>query len=216
MTKPMVRRISMITLLLAGAGGATFAQSSGIYDPAQLPTTKGRVGWYSLMPRGDVDGLILEDGTEVHLPPHLGAALVQAVKPGDAVTIHGLKARTIAMVQALQVTNDATGKSVTDTGPPPAGADPKKPVVLTKLEAQGVVKEPLHGPQGDLNGVLLQDGTIVRLPPAEATRREAALAAGKTLYVRGKGVDSILGRVIEAQAIGTSAQDAVTLPAIAR
>ncbi len=57
-----------------------------------------------------MDGLILDDGTEVHLPPHLGAQLVAAVKPGDVVTIHGLRARAVPMVQAVSITNDATGK----------------------------------------------------------------------------------------------------------
>ena len=78
---------------------------------------------YSLTPRGDVDGLILTDGTEVHLPPHLGTQLVFAVRPGDDVTIHGLRARAIPMVQAMSVSNDATGSTVTDNGP----GDPRGP-----------------------------------------------------------------------------------------
>ena len=81
--------------LLAAAlivSGATIAQAqqTATYDPSQLPAIQGRVGQYSLTPRGDVDGLILTDGTEVHMPPHLGTQLVFAVKPGDAVTVHGL------------------------------------------------------------------------------------------------------------------------------
>src|SRR5271166_3141021 len=84
-------------------GGATIAQAqqAATYDPSQLPAIQGRVGQYRLTPRGDVDGLILTDGTEVHLPPHLGTQLVFVVKPGDAVTLHGLRARAIPMVQAL-------------------------------------------------------------------------------------------------------------------
>src|SRR5215207_1763361 len=67
------------------------AQTTPLYDPAQLPEVKGTVQAYSLTPRGDVDGLILNDGTEVHFPPHMSAQLVFAVKPGDAVTVHGLR-----------------------------------------------------------------------------------------------------------------------------
>lgn len=76
-----------------------------------------KVAQYRLIPRGDVDGLILSDGTEVHTPPHPGAQFVAAVKPGDAVTIHGLRARNLPLVQAMQVSNDAGGATVTDTGP---------------------------------------------------------------------------------------------------
>jgi hypothetical protein len=60
------------------AAGAPF------YDLQQLPSTKGTVSRYTLTPRGDVDGLILADGTEVHFPPHLSTQLVYAIKPGDA------------------------------------------------------------------------------------------------------------------------------------
>jgi len=42
-----------------------------IYDPEQLPVHRGQVQQYTLTPRGDIDGLILADGTEVKTPPHL-------------------------------------------------------------------------------------------------------------------------------------------------
>jgi hypothetical protein len=147
------RRVLFTATLLAGiAGAAVHAQDIATYDPRQLPAIEGKVAQYSLTPRGDVDGLILEDGTEVHLPPHLGVQLVFAVKPGDQVTVHRLKARSISMVQAMSVTNDATGSTVTDNGPNGARG-PREP--LQPLSAQGRIKAQLHGPQGDLNGVLL-------------------------------------------------------------
>ena len=189
--------------LLAGGVGAAVAQNGtntvATYDPAQLPAIQGKVAEYSLTPRGDVDGLILADGTEVHLPPHLGTQLVFAVKPGDAVTIHGLKARAIPMVQAMSVKNDATGSTVTDTG---AGGPPGPRDALQPLNATGRIKAQLHGPRGDLNGALLEDGTIVRLPPPEATRLVAMLTTGAQVTVQGQGIEGPLGRVIEAGSIG--------------
>ena len=227
MNIPKRMRYALLAATLAATtGGIAVAQSAATYDPAQLPATKGKVAQYSLTPRGDVDGLILDDGTEIHFPPHLGTQLVFLVKPGDSVTVNGLKARNVPMVMALQITNDATSKSVVDSGPPAGGPPPREhgpgpagpgrpggpgPMGQT-LEAQGVVKAQLHGPRGDLNGVLLQDGTIVRLPPPEAQRREAALAVGKTVFVQGDGLASPLGRVVAARTIGTSAQDATALP----
>lgn len=242
-----LRYVLLAATIAAGTGGVAIAQNAqnaATYDPAQLPAMTGKVAQYSLTPRGDVDGLILQDGTEVHFPPHLGTELVFIAKPGDSVTIHGLKARNVAMVMAMQVTNDATSKSVTDTGPaggpPPRGdrgpgangpehgrgpgvpgmghgpemrgpdargPDRDGPVI----KAQGVIKEQLHGPRGDLNGVLLQDGTIVRLPPPEAQSREAALAVGKTIFASGGGSESALGKVVAARMIGTSEQDATSI-----
>jgi len=188
--------------LLAGGVGAAVAQNAATYDPSQLPAIQGKVAEYSLTPRGDVDGLILVDGTEVHLPPHLGTQLVYAVKPGDAVTIRGLRARAIPMVQAMLVKNDATGSTVTDTG---AGGPPGERSAQQALSATGRIKAQLHGPRGDLNGALLEDGTIVRLPPPEAQRLASTLTAGAPITVQGNGFEGPLGRVIEARSIGSDA-----------
>jgi hypothetical protein len=185
-----------IALLGSVSSTATLAQGLGGFDPNQLPATQGKVAQYSLTPRGDVDGLILDDGTEVHLPPHLGAQLVFTVKPGDQVTIRGLKARDIPTIDAASITNDATRQTVTDNGPPgPGGTGPA-------LQASGQIKAQLHGPRGDLNGVLLQDGTIVHLPPDQAQQMAAQLAVGQPIYVTGDGSVSPLGKVIAAQQIG--------------
>jgi hypothetical protein len=166
---------------------------SANFDPAQLPETKGKVAQYTLTPWGEVDGLILADGTEIQLPPRMSAALVYSVRPGDAVTIHGLRARAVPMVVAASITNDATG--VVIAGQPEH----------TGMEVTGVVKAALHTPRGDAGGVLLADGTVVRLPPPEAAKLAAILAPGQTVVVRGDGITSPLGRVVAARQIGPSA-----------
>ncbi len=193
------RYVLLAATLLSGGVGAALAQDASTYDTNQLPAIQGKVAEYSLTPRGDVDGLILVDGMEVHLPPHLGTQLVYAVKPGDLVTIHGLRARAISMVQAMSVTNDATGTTVTDNGP---GGPPGPRGAEQKLTAHGQIKAQLHGPRGELNGALLVDGTMVRLPPPEARRLASKLAPGAPLYVQGIGFAGPLGRVIEAREIG--------------
>lgn len=193
----MKRRYALLaaTLIAAGVLSAALAQKEPVYDPAQLPEVKGKVAQYLLNPRGDVDGFLLADGTEVHVPPHLSTQLVFAVKPGDAVTIHGLKARATPMVLAASVTNDATGTTVSGGPRGPRGG-------LEQLEATGRVKAQLHTPRGDVDGVLLEDGTIVHLPPPEAQKLAAGLAVGQAVFVRGFGYEGTLGRVIAAQALG--------------
>ena len=197
-------------MLLIGGPLMAAAQTGTGYDLDQLPALQGTVRQYSLTPRGDVDGLILSDGTEIHVPPHLGTQLVYAVKPGDTVTVHGLRARAVPMVEALSVRNDATGATVEGGGPGgPRG--PRSPGEA--LTDNGRIQSQLHGPQGDLNGVLMQDGTIVRLPPPEAQRLAADLAPGKPLYVQGDGYAGPLGRVIAANALGPDANQLVQVEA---
>jgi hypothetical protein len=193
----MKARQAVLAVVLLGGVSATavLAQGLGGFEPNQFPAVQGKVAQYSLTPRGDVDGLILDDETEVHLPPHLGAQLVFTVKkPGDQVTVRGLKARDIPTVDAASVTNDATHQTVTDNGPPGPGGP--------TLQASGQIKAQLHSPRGDLNGVLLQDGTIIHLPPDQAQQIAAQLAVGQPIYVTGEGSVSPLGKVIAAQQIG--------------
>lgn len=187
--------------LLAGAGGLASAQMAGSFDPAQLPTVTGRVAQYLPTPRGEVDGMLLDDGTEVHVPPHMSSQLVFAVKPGDRVTVHGLKARAAAMVAAASVTNDATHVTVTDEGPRRAAP----------MQAQGKIRAVLHGPRGDANGVALEDGTVVRMPPPEARRLADQLAVGRTLVVKGDGVETPLGRALGARELGPDAAHLVAV-----
>ena len=52
-----------VLLLVETSVGAAFAQGMAGYDPDQFPAIRGKVAQYSLTPRGEVDGLILDDGT---------------------------------------------------------------------------------------------------------------------------------------------------------
>ncbi|WP_419728748.1 hypothetical protein [Lichenicola sp.] len=213
------RRILLLgTVALLGAGAAA-AVAQGLADPdlSQLPPLHGVVGQYDLTPRGDVDGLILQDGTEVHFPPDLGPQVVALLKPGAAVTIRGLKARTLPLVQALSLTEDASGHSIVDDAsrnrpgrlPPP----PPPPQIADPSLVQGVIRMQLHGPRGDLNGVLLQDGTMVHLPPPEADRLADQLKPGQSIAARGEGVQDQRGHVIAATAIGADPQHLAELAA---
>ena len=196
---PRVTPSLLAATLLIGFAGTAMAQGTPPYDPAQLPTTKGKVSQYLLTPRGGIDGLLLDDGTEVHVNPMISTELVFSVRPGDAVTIHGLKAKASPMIAAASITNDATGITVT-------GRTGKTGHVMgEQTEASGIIKAALHEPRGAIDGVLLDNGTIIRMPPSEAKKRAAQLTIGQKLFVRGMGTTSPLGTIVLARQIGTDA-----------
>ncbi len=194
--------------LLAGtlaSGMAVYAQNAGpLWDPTQLPATKGTVKQYTLTPRGDVDGLILTDGTEVKIPPHLTGQIVFAIRPGDAVTVRGLKALSLPLVDATSITNDATGATVVDNGPPHGPA-------TTEQTISGTIAAPLHGKRGEVNGAVLDNGTVLRLPPPEAVRVQGWLQPGQRVTVRGVSLGTPLGTVIDVTAIGSAADQMTEL-----
>lgn len=158
----------------------------------------GTVRQYTLTPRGDVDGLLLNDGTEVKVPPHLTGQIVYSIHPGDAVTIRGLRARALPLVEAAAITNNANGRTVVDGGPAgPVGAGMETTI-------SGTISATLHGARGEVNGALLDNGILLRLPPPEADRMQALLQPGQTIAARGARLDTVLGSVIDVHAIGYS------------
>ena len=198
---------ALLTATTLTAGAAVYGQAGPpMWDSSQLPETKGTVKQYTLTPRGDVDGLMLNDGTEITLPPHLTAQIVFAVKPGDAVSVRGLKARALSLIDAASVTNFVTGMTVTDNGPPDGPGR-----TITEITLTGRIAAALHGKRGEVNGALLDNGIILRLPPPEAERMQSLLQPGQSVAVRGASLVTPLGTVVDVRAIGSSPEQLTEL-----
>ncbi|MEZ2141783.1 hypothetical protein AAE026_05615 [Bradyrhizobium sp. DN5] len=204
-TRMRVLFCALLATTTIGGSAAAYSQAMGtIWDSSQLPEWRGTVKQYTLTPRGDVDGIILTDGIEVKLPPHLSAQTVFAIRPGDQVSVRGLRARALPLVDAASITNVVTGKSIIDNGP----SDPRRTgdqVVSGRISVQ------LHGKRGEVNGALLDDGTTLRLPPPEAERLQDLLRPGQTVSVRGDVLDTALGRIVDVRAIGASPEQMTEL-----
>jgi hypothetical protein len=172
---------------------------------------RGVVQRFTLTPRGDLDGFLLADNTDVHVPPHLSTQLAAVVHSGDTVSIRGYRTTSVPLIVASAVTNVATGQSVVDQGPPGPGFAPPPPPPpgtpppgAAQVTLQGKVQASLYGPAGDLNGAALEDGTIVRLPPHIAYQSGALLAPGQSISVQGFVLATAFGRVVDAQAVQVS------------
>ena len=168
-------------------------------------TLNGRVQQWLLNPNGEIDGLLLADGTQVAFPPHLSASVQQAMKPGDAVQVTGWRTPGAPVLRAASL--NANGRSVVDQPPafgsaPPA---PREPGALTAMSASGRVARPLYTGRGDVNGVLLDNGSSVRFPAHVGAELVAALQPGSTLHAKGWGSRGPQGSAIEATAIGPTA-----------
>ena len=95
-------------------------------DPAELPVVSGRVAQFTINRRGDVDGVLLEDDRQVHVPPHLGPALEKLVAVGDAIEARYVKPRGAALFAAVSISN-ADGKTLLDEGPAPEARTRRSP-----------------------------------------------------------------------------------------
>lgn len=176
--------------------------------PASVITVRGTVARLLPNPRGDIDGLLLQDGTQVPLPPHLTEDLKAIVHPGDVVDVEGARRLGIPLVAATRVTNVATRASIVDRPPPPRLGQPGRPRVpgrepeLQALSAQGRVQRLLYDRRGEINGVMLDSGTIVRFAPHAIEKPDALLQPGNVLRASGYGVVTSYGEVFEATSVG--------------
>lgn len=171
-----------------------------LFDPAQLPTFHGKVAAYSLTPWGGVDGVILEDGSQVQIGRRQSTQLAALVRPGDTVTVHGVKALVGNLILGASIANDAGGQTL-------IGGRMRPESVV----AQGRVKAQLYNDRDEVDGVLLDDGSQIRLHPRDAARVAAQLMPGQMVYARGFGRDSAIGKVVAARQLGTTEADAKEL-----
>lgn len=171
-------------------------------DLAFLPEIEATLERFTINPKGEIDGFVFTDDTLVHIPPHLGRAVEKLIRPGEAARVRGLRPRGAAMVAAVWLAN-ADGRSIIDDGPDDRKRDAASSEVKPQPgEAAGIVRLVLYAPKGELRGVLLADGTVVRDGPKEAQHFEKLLRPKATLAVRGNGLKTKYGRVIDAKEIG--------------
>jgi hypothetical protein len=174
-------------------------------DPDYLPEITGTVDQFLVNKHGEADGFLLTDGGEVHVPPHLSSRLLRDVRPGSTVKVRGVRPRGVEMVAAVAI--DTAKGRILDEGPDIREHDDAfERARHGPMSAQGVIKQIIHGPKGEKRGAVLEDGRIIRLPPHEAARFSDLLKKGSTLSASGDGAITSFGTVVEAHAIGTSAE----------
>ena len=176
------------------AVGATAVAQDVVFDPNQLPSVQGTVSQYILDSDGDVAGMMLDGGIEVQASTRDTSELVLVAH----VTVHGLKARAEPMMLAMSITNDTTHATLLIRNQS-RSHDRDAP-----MEALSPIKARLHDSRGEVDGVLLADGTVLNLPLSDVERRGTQLAVGQTVYASGSGTSNLLGRVIAARVLGPS------------
>jgi len=219
----MTHRITFLAAACLLASGAAFAQvpppPGGPVPPPPLGATapmppaapeagtvaSGRVQQWLINPNGEADGLLLSDGTQVAFPPHLSAAVMQMLKPGDTVQVSGWRAPNVPVVRMQALV--ANGRSLTDQPPAPGMAPPppRDPGALVALSAGGRIERLLYTDRGDVRGVVLADKTTVRFPPHIGAMYGAQLQPGAQLHARGWGTRSAQGTALEATSLGPTA-----------
>ncbi len=170
-------------------------------------TRTGVVRSYLTNEFGDVDGIVATDGTIVRFPAHMTSALVRTLKPGDAFAAQG-EGDPATGFRAYAI-GRRDGPMLSESRPDPAARPPAPPesrgASLRPLDAHGTVIAVLRAPRGEFEGVVLDDGTVVRLPRSIGAS-QPPVAVGSRLVARGYGTRNAYGRGLRADAIGIDGQ----------
>ena len=180
---------------------------------AQVTSIRGTVSQYLMNPDGLVDGLLLSDNTIVRFPPHMSQQLVRAVKPQDSVRVDGFL-EFQGMIHATTITNANSQQSVVDTPPSPQNPPPApNPYARQPMSVSGIIKALTYAPRGEIDGAVLDNETIVHVPPPVGMQYASFFRVGAPLAASGYGTANAYGRSLEATAIGPSASQMQTVAA---
>jgi hypothetical protein len=155
-------------------------------------------------PRGEVDALLFREGPQVSFPADAADELRRIAVPGRSPIIWGVRARSAPVITMLAFAPDADSTLVVLERfywrrPGPWVTEGTKRILIT-----GVVRSPYYAPQGEVIGVILEDGAVVLL------RRDAITAdlarrlfrPGTRLEAEGTGYQGEAGRAVLADGLG--------------
>jgi hypothetical protein len=176
-------------------------------------TLRGVVRDFNYGP-GGLDGLILDQGTVVHFPPEYGTQVSSAAPIGSAIAASGwshIGPAGDTLFDADAITNERSRASITLTaGPPPPpppvppppgpsafaapppppprggrGPLPPGPAAQgSQTTVSGVVRSFNYGP-GGLDGLILDQGTVVHFPPEYSSQVSSAVPIGSAIAASG-------------------------------
>jgi hypothetical protein len=160
----------------------------------------GTISQFNYDRDAEVEGFLLNDKTLVHLPPQAAGRLTLSMHTGDNVQVTG-NAQTAAAtgfktIEAQAVQDRSSGKNF--ALPQPGAGAP--------YSSSGRIQQFNYGPDGAINGLVFDNGTLATLPPFSAAN-PSSLKVGSTVAVNGYATTTISGRtVVDTQSLTVNGQ----------
>ncbi|WP_203073767.1 hypothetical protein [Falsiroseomonas ponticola] len=189
-------------------------QSDLWFDPTQLPSFTGTVERYLINPRGETDALLFREGPQIVFPPDVAQAVRDAAPAGRPIIVWGIRARHAPVITMLAFAPNAESvPGVVDRFYWRLGGR-SAAERAERVSVAGTVKAPYFAPQGEVAGAILDDGTVITLPPGASDGLRDLLRPGARLAAEGPGVAGDHGRALAADRIGDTVENLkpVTVP----
>ena len=206
------RPILLLIPVLVGVAYGSPARAEPLPATAQVPARfviDGKFAHYLVAPNGEIDGLVLEDGTVTRFPPHALTPERVPLQSGDAIRLEGEAVNTPAgpvLAYASVRKGNATivrSDRRTPAAPPepgavfrprpgrthgPQGTNGPHEANLRPMTVTGEIEGFSIDPHGRIDRILFVDGSNA-LAGDEVRFETLALKAGDTITVTGKGGD---------------------------
>jgi hypothetical protein len=218
-----LRYLGLFAFLAAGLVVLSLdAQPPGKKGPpvsAEILTIRGTVRDFTTAPKGEIDGVTLNDGTWVHWPPHLADRFSSIIAKGDRIKVVGSMETGPAGDTKLEVSsvtnlkNDRTALNPDRPLPASASDGATCPADNGALTVSGIGREFTTAPKGEVDGVILNNGKWVHWPPHLEDRFTSIIAKGDSLRAVGftetgpKGDTKLEVSVLTNTRTGKSAQN---------
>lgn len=152
-----------------------------------LTTLSGTVSQWSTNDDDILDGFSFTSSTNssiaVKFPTHLGQQIQKSVKPGSSISVTGFTETTREGESRFRMTSLTAGKTTIVDTPPAAPTTPPSAPTLTTVT--GKIADYRLGRDGRVNGMVLDDKTIIRIPPHVAYQLTNLAKKGSTITVQG-------------------------------
>jgi len=142
------------------------------------------------------DGFYMISGSDsllVKFPAHMGSQISPIAKPGSQITVSGVSENQgLGIKEMRMVSITAGGKTLTDNPP----ATPMTPTQETILTGSGKVTSLQTDREGNVNGVFIDNKTVLRFPPHISGHLGNTLAKGSTISYSGNQKNNGQGEVL--------------------
>ncbi len=176
--------ITSLAAYIPVSGQATGTSSAESREPGPTEDLEATVLKLLRNDREDVDGIALEGGKEVHFPPHVWADLESLIKVGEKVKVKGrteVRPRGEKVFVATQICSGDKTVEIKPPSPSPRHEQDREQA----MQAEGKVRQYAKNPHGDVDGLILEDGTEVKLPPHQSQELTALVKKGDAVKVEG-------------------------------
>ncbi len=162
--------VTAATAILMTISSASYAQPGpkperGMKALQQVSVFTGKVGEWVNNDNYVYDGFYLQTGSEkllVKFPPHMGRQLLAVLKNGSNINVNGVQVFSPMGEKEIRMISVTSGGQIINDAPP---VEPITPLVEELITSSSRIKELQKNKQGEVNGFILDNMVILRLPP---------------------------------------------------